>query len=587
MSMILRVAKYCVPYKFLALGTFICAVLSTLFGLVYPKVTGHVVDTVLVEKGDYTALFWGVGIVLTSFFLRDVLNSLRIHLNNFFEQNVIFDMRNELYEVMQRLPLKWFDNRATGDLMTRVTEDVMAMERVLIDGIEQGFVAILQIVGVSIFLFLTDLELAFWSMAPIPLLMLGAWLYTSTALVRYKIQRKAASAMNALLLDNLQGVRQIKSYSREKQESEHFSEKADGVREGTLTVMKAWARYSPSMEFISSLGYVLVLLIGGQKVLSGEMSKGELTTFFLYVLMYYEPFRRLHQLNQLVQAGRAAADRVFSILDTKQEKYEPQGNQTLPHLMGTGRSVSFERISFSYDDESTVLHDISLEAKAGKTIALVGPTGAGKSTLVNLITRFYEYSQGLLKIDGVDVKELSLPTLRKEIGVVTQEAFLFNDTIRYNLQIGYPEASESDIWRALTAANAQEFVREMPQGLDTLVGERGVKLSVGEKQRLSIARALLKDPPVLILDEATASVDTATEKLIQEALDRLLKDRTSFVIAHRLSTVRHADLICVLEHGKIIEKGSHETLLKEDRLYARLCRAQTLYHTIEDTLAYL
>lgn len=585
MRVLWRVFGYCKRYPLLALGTLFCAITSTLAGLFPPKLYGWVVDRLVKDATAEWLLYAALG-VLGAYFLRDLLNSARIHLNNYFEQNVIYDIRSDLYKTMQRLPLRWFDNRASGDLMTRVSEDVLNMERVIIDGIEQGSVALLQIFGISAALFWVNPGLGAWAFLPFPFLILASIWYTTTAHQRYRVQRKASSAMNSLLLDNLQGIRQIKSFAREKDELKHFQQRADDVRKGTLEVMKAWARYSPGMEFLSACGLVLVVYFGGRRVLSGEITPGQFTEFLFYLYMLYDPIRRLHSLNQLAQAGRAAAERVFQILDTEPERYSGR-EEALPARVHTGRAVSFDKVSFAYDHRRPVLENITLEAAAGKTIAIVGPTGAGKSTLVNLITRFYVHGQGSLTIDGVDVADIPLKDLRDEIGVVTQEPFLFNATIRYNLSLGKPAATDEEMFQALKAANAFDFVMDMPDRLETVVGERGVKLSVGEKQRLSIARALLKDPPILILDEATASVDTATERLIQEALNRLLENRTSFVIAHRLSTVHDADLICVLERGKIIERGVHRELLDQNGLYSKLCHAQIVYNTIEDTLAHM
>lgn len=581
MKQVWRVFRYCRRYPWYAWGTLSCALLSTLCSLVFPKLTGLILDDLRVH-GDPSRLGWMALGLFAAFLFRDLFNGLRIVLNNSFEQHVIYDLRRELYGVMQRLPLGWFDNRATGDLMTRVSEDVTSMERVLIDGIEQGSVAVLQLAGVAALLFWTNAELAWWVMLPVPLVFAGVWAYTSTAHKRYRLQRKAASDMNSLLLDNLQGIRQIKSFGAEERELEHFSEKAGEVRRTSLLVMRVWALYSPAMNFLHGLGLVLVVYFGGRIWLRGEIQPGELVGFILYAGMFYDPINRLHQLNQLFQAGRAAGERVFRIMDTPEEPEPAPGTaRLLPPAPAGGRRVEFERVGFDYEAGREVLKGIDLAAEPGQTIALVGPTGAGKSSIVGLIPRFYRAKSGSVRIDGIPVEDLALGPLRREIGLVTQEAFLFNASVRFNLLFGDARAEEGRLWEALRAANAEDFVRALPQGLETVVGERGVKLSVGEKQRLSIARALLKNPPILILDEATASVDTATERLIQEALDRLLKQRTSFVIAHRLSTIRNADLICVLKHGEIVERGTHAELLARDGLYARLCRAQHGSETIE------
>jgi len=581
-----RIFTYCRQYPWFAVGTLSCAIVSTLAGLAYPLLTGKIIDG-LIHSGDARSLAWMAGALLLSYFLRDFLNGLRIQLNNSFEQLVIFDLRSDLYEKLQRLPLSWYHHQASGDLMTRVVEDVTQMERVLIDGIEQGTVALLQVIGVGFFLFWINPSLALWAMAPIPFLLAGATLYTLTAHTRYRIVRRATSAMNSYLLDNLQGILQIKSFGREVRELNQFRDYAEKLRQATLIVMRAWSAYSPAMSFIGAVGVVLVLFFGGKITLENPslLSVGQLMTFVLFVGMFYDPINRLHGLNQLVQSGRAAAERVFKILDATEE-YEPTFIKPLPASKGS-RSVVFDNVAFAYDAERPILQNLNLRAEAGQTIALVGPTGAGKSTLVSLIARFHRATAGRITMDGVPLDEISLTELRQQIGIVSQEAYLFNSTIRENLFYGNPQATGAELELALRAANAWEFTQALPQKLDTSVGEKGVKLSVGEKQRLSIARALLKNPPILILDEATASVDTATERLIQEALDRLLTNRTSFVIAHRLSTVRKADLICVLQQGQIIERGKHEDLIRQGGLYARLCQAQSSNETIEQTFSHL
>lgn len=566
-----RVGRYLKPYPWMAMGTMLCALLSTALSFAFPKLTQFIIDDVI---GNSRPDLLGIAVagLIGAFVLRDLFNSIRIRINNTFEQNVIYDMRRDVYGRLQRLPVGYFDQRASGDLMTRVIEDVNSVERILIDGTEQGSVALLSIVGVLAFLFHTNATLACIALLPIPLLTAGALWYTLTAHKRYRGQRQAASAMNALLMDNLQGIRQIKAYGQQAHEDSRFAARADDLRKGTLGVMRAWAAYSPAMSLAAALGSALVLWYGGKLVLAGTMKVGELVGFLFFLALFYEPVARLHGLNQMLQAARAAGERVFDILDATPETANARRTEILPpNVRG---EVIYDHLHFAYTTERTVLRNVSLHARAGETIALVGPTGAGKTTIVNLLAGFYEPAGGKITIDGHDVSQLTLESLRAQISIVSQEPFLFNGAIRENILYGRLNASEAELIGAAKAANCHEFISKLPQGYDSRVGERGVKLSVGEKQRVSIARALLKDSPILILDEATASVDTATEKLIQEALDHLMSDRTSFVIAHRLSTIRRADQILVVRQGQIVERGTHEELLEFNGLYAKLSRIQ-------------
>jgi ATP-binding cassette subfamily B protein/subfamily B ATP-binding cassette protein MsbA len=546
----------------------------TVLVIVFPEVTKEVTGEVIPQR-DFDRLLPLALIALGTFFATNLFNALRIILNNTFEQKVIFDIRSDLYRKIQRLPMRWFDNKRTGDIMTRVTEDVTAMERVLIDGIEQGVVALLQVLVVGAYLFIKDPQLAGVAMIPMPFLLFGAWAYTRFAPERHRRVRRATSSMNSLLHDNIDGIQQIKAFTREESELASFNESSNAVRLATLKLMKAWAAYNPSMEFFRNLGYALVIAFGAYWVMQSpdqaalEENTGIFVAFLVALSLFYEPVSRLNNLNQIIQAGRAAGERVFEIIDAEEEPDVDEGVDLKQPIEG---HVVFEKVGFSYGENIATLKDVDLKAAPGEMIALVGHTGAGKSTIINLLTRFYERESGVISIDGQDIAEAKKSSLRDAMGYVTQESFLFNCSIRENLQLAKEHATEKDMWDVLRASNAEKFVEALPEGLDTKVGERGVKLSVGEKQRIAIARVILKNPPILLLDEATASVDTETEKLIQEALEKLMANRTSFVIAHRLSTIRNADRIYVLNGGEIVEEGTHDELQSKDGVYAVLCQ---------------
>lgn len=573
MRSILRVFSYLSRYPKLAFAQFFCAVIMTLAVIVFPSVTGYVMDHIIPDAARHREFPYWIALALFGFLLRDGLNSLRIFINNTFEQKVIFDIRSDLYAKIQRLPLRWFDTRRTGDIMTRVVEDVTSMERVLIDGIEQGLVALLQVLVIGIWLYSKNWPVALLATLPVPFLALGAWFYSTKGRDRYKNQRNAASDLNALLHDNISGIRQIKSYAAEEIEHQRFNQFSENLRQASLRIMRWWGIYSPGMSFLRMTGYVIVLAAGGYAVMNQKMSAGELFSFTLLLGLFYEPIDKLNSLNQMLLSGKASAERVFDILDSENEDHADSGEFLTKPVAG---HIRFENVAFAYQNQTT-LHSLSLEALPGQTIALVGPTGAGKTTVLSLLARFYEITDGQITIDGQNTRHIAKSSLRDSIAYVTQEAFLFNGTVRENLLLAKRDATEDEIWQALTFAHAKSFVEKLPQQLDSNIGERGVKLSGGEKQRISIARALLKNAPILLLDEATASVDSETEHLIQQALDHLMENRTAIVIAHRLSTIRHADRIYVLQAGNVAEQGTHDDLLALNGLYAELSKKSFLH----------
>ncbi|MEM0968357.1 MAG: ABC transporter ATP-binding protein, partial [Verrucomicrobiota bacterium] len=471
MRTIFRIFSYIKRYRGLATAQVVFAILATLLVLVYPKIIEVIIDDVI-RGGKRELLGPMIALAVGAFFLRELFDSLRIQLNNIFEQKVVYDLRSDLYEHIQRLPLDWFDHRPTGDTMTCVSEDVQSMERVLIDGVEQGVISILQIVAVGTMMFLINPSLAAASLAPIPFLVAGAYIYTRGR-KRYKLLRDRTGEMNSLLHDNIAGIRQIKGYALEESEHQRFNEFSGRVKEAVLRVMRAWSIYKPGMAFLNSLGRVIVLGYGAILVFQENLTDGELVSFLLLVSLYfYEPISRLHQLNQLFQSGFAAGERVFAVLDHEPELDLADG-ENLEQVQG---EVIFDQVSFSYTDRVATLTGVSLRAEPGQTIALVGPTGAGKSTVIQLLARFYESEEGRIAIDGKSVRDLNKQSLRSQIGYVTQESFLFNGTVRDNPAIATREARESELWAALAVANAKEFVEKLPDGLDTEVGERGVRL---------------------------------------------------------------------------------------------------------------
>lgn len=571
MKSLLRVLRYLKPYRFLAVATLGCAGVTTAIELAPPWLIKVVIDDVI-QANRPALLPWVIAGLLAAYGLRNLFASLRIRLNNTLEQRVVHDLREQVFAALQRLSVSYYEARSTGELMSRVNSDTEHVERIFIDGLEGLLTASLTLIGITVLLFTLNWKLALLSMLPIPILMISAVLFTRRVHRYYHHIRQSAAELNAYLQDALSGIRETIGFNRQASERERFSRLSKQYSQSNLKAMLLWSIYSPSMMFVGSLGTVLILWYGAHEVLSGALTVGELVMFLGYLALFYVPINQIHSVNHMLQHALAASERVFEILDTQPDVLDlPGAKAPVEPLAG---SVRFDRVSFHYRPDVPVLKDITLDVKPGERIALVGPSGAGKSTMLKLLMRFYDVKAGAITIDGHDIRTLPVAFLRDHIGLVQQEPFLFNGTIRENIAYGNLAADQSRIEAAARAARAHDFIVDLPDGYGTWIGERGVKLSVGQKQRVSIARVLLKSPPIVIFDEATSNIDTETEVKIREALHDLTQGRTTFIIAHRLSTLHDVDRIVVVDQGHIVEEGSHEALLAKGGLYAGLYDAQ-------------
>jgi len=512
------------------------------------------------------------GIALLVFIARGFMQYVRSFQAHIAGWGVVADSRKLVYQQLQRLSLRYYEDKQTGQLMSRVINDTELFERMIAHALPDVFVNVVTLIGVSAILFSMSWKLTLLTMAPIPVIALTLMLYAKMVRPAFRYRQNELGELNAVLNDSLSGVREIKAFAHEDIAMVKVGARIENYLRSNLKALKIMAVFMPVLDFAAGSGQLIVIYFGSRMALGGSIQIADLVAFFLYLDSFYQPVRNLNNAWEAVQESMAGFERVAEILDESPEIAEPEEPVALPKPVRG--ALRFENVRYHSTPQETILKDISLDIPAGSTLALVGPTGVGKSTLASLIPRFYDVCGGRITLDGVDIRSLDTKELRGQISMVLQDVVLFHGSIRENILFGNPQASEAEMLAAAKIANVQEFIPAMPDGYDTMVGERGIKLSGGQKQRISIARALLKDSPILILDEATSAVDTETEMYIQEALERLIQGRTTLIIAHRLSTVRNADQIAVLVGSTITELGTHAQLLAREGHYHRLYSIQ-------------
>lgn len=539
--------------------------------LVPPWAIKIVIDDVIQAK-QMALLPQALGLLVGAYLLKNLFASFRIRLNNQLEQTVVHDLRRHIFSALQRLSLNYYESRSTGEIMSRVTNDTEHVERIFIDGLEGTITAVLTLIGITIMLFALNWKLAALTLLPIPFLMVSAGWFTSKVHGYYRQIRKNSADLSGYLQDALSGIRETMGFMQQAHEQARFDRLSRAYSDANLKAMVLWSIYSPGMILLAGLGTVLILWYGAGEVADGRLTIGELVLFLSYLALFYVPINQIHSVNHMLQHALAASDRVFDVLDAVPEVADRPSVET-PARRVRG-DVRVDQVQFHYRPDVPVLKSVSLSVAAGERVALVGPSGAGKSTLLKLLMRFYDVKGGALLIDGQDIRDLPIAYLRQQIGFVQQEPFLFNGTVRENLLYGDFSAGQDRLEAAARAARAHDFITALPEGYDTWIGERGVKLSVGQKQRVSIARVLLKDPPIVVFDEATSNIDTETEVKIREALTELTRGRTTFIIAHRLSTLHDVDRILVIDGGRVVEDGRHDDLLASGGVYAGLYEAQ-------------
>jgi len=566
-----RLLRYLVPYKGCAILGLALTLSMTGLQLLPPYLLKVLVDDVIVVR-DATLLPMIIGLLVTAFVGRALLATGRSYLMQWLGNRLLFDLRIQVFDHLSLLRLSYYNQRQTGQIMQRVTGDLQRLQYFIAEGFQDILVNIMTVILITVILLSLNWQLFLLGLAPIPVIAVSTYVFGRRIHLLYHRIWRRMGGLSAILADTIPGIRVVKSFAQERRESQRFGLRSADLFSQEMRVAKVSSGFFPFLGLMTGMGVILIYSVGGHLVLSGVTTLGVLMAFTGYLSQFYAPVQQFGRMNHRLQHCTTSAERVFEILDTDVEPVERRGGVVLDPLRG---SVEFQNVRFSYEPGKYALDGVSFAVKPGEMIGLVGPSGAGKSTLVHLIARFYDIDEGEILIDGHPIEDLDLRSYRQQIGVVLQEPYLFHGTIWENIAYANPDASADEIIDAARAANAHEFVVNLPDGYDTVVGERGASLSGGERQRISIARAVLRNPRILILDEATASVDTETEVMIQTALERLIKNRTTFAIAHRLSTLRKADRLIVLDRGKVAESGAHEELVESDGLYSRLCSYQS------------
>jgi ATP-binding cassette subfamily B protein len=564
-------AEILAPYRWRVLAMFVSLVLATGAALAPAPLAKVAIDQGI-QRHDMTALYVVVGIFLLSAVVYGVATYAQTYLVGWVGQRALQDLRLKLFAHLQSLSIGFYSRNIAGVVISRMTNDVEALDQLVEDGLATLIQSSLTLVGVVVILIVMDFHLALLTFLSLPLLFAGALAFRIASAGAYRLTREKIAAITGYLGETLSGIRVVRAFGQERQHVDRFQALNEENRAANMTTVNLNAAYFPAVELLSALVTVEILLIGGLEAINGHTSTGVVFAFIAALNNFFNPIQQLSQLYTTYQSGMAALDKIFGLLDERPEIVDAPGAVTLPQISG---QIAFDGVSFRYgtgDDSAWALRDLDLVIEPGQTVALVGETGAGKSTFAKLVARFYDPTEGRVLVDGHDLRTVTAHSLRSQMGMVPQEGFLFSGTVRENISFGRPGASEAEIRDAASAVGADDFIMSLPQGYDTQVGERGIQLSAGQRQLVAFARALVADPRILVLDEATANVDVHTEGLIEQGLRRLVAGRTAIVIAHRLSTIQHAAKILVMEHGRIIEAGTHEGLLEVEGRYWELYR---------------